>query len=528
MQNGEIMKKQNFIPPQKEKPSDNYYCTWNTQNFGRYDAVSETDGRVFLDTVGAKKARTFLNEKHLTDQNGFLNQYESVRSEIWFLIDDGWDVPYGINPDTDVDKFGSLAVSADRFPSCTGTPAERLKKLNGIVKKAGWRGLGIWVASQAVGEGWQNYLSEAESEEYWKKRLIETNFAGVGYWKIDWGCHQFDVKWHQMIEKLAKIYAPELTVEHAYPYMPLNNFKYSEEKQITDGRFLTDHVSENWKITAGISSVFRTYDVLAQLSQVTTVDRVATMLFKISETNCILNCEDEVYIAASMGLLMGVMRSGMNKKIPVFNFDPQNVSQRLLEVVRAVRWQRIAPAFPACENEVKMSSEIIKEYCFFDNGDTWFGDALGKTVLQSCPAVVCRGIDLNIEYKEEQKPIILACRNPNGAISMAALSRLSGNNQYRTPLCTPIFFDLNVSSPIGVFGNFYSVVLNYKKPLSGYSVWIQDLAADEAVCVDKEIFLNGNRLEIPGDLLRRICSCSDESEPGALIKIIKKFETALS
>lgn len=513
----------NLIPAASINCSNNYYCTWNTQNFGRYDDESVNKSSAYTDDNGAKNARSFMNEKHLLDERGLLNQFAAVRREIWFLVDDGWDVPYGIHPDENADRFGSLEVAVDKFPSCDGTPAKRLAKLNSLVKKAGWRGLGIWVASQAAGENWDNYLTEAESEEYWKKRLIWSNDAGIGYWKIDWGCRKFDIAWHNMIEKLAKTFAPKLIIEHSYAATPpFNNVIITGDKQVSDGHFRSFGPQlDDWVKIAKMSSVFRTYDVSAQLSQVTTIDRVSALLEMLRGSECILNCEDEVYIAAAMGLLMGVMRSGLNKETSVMRFDPQKVSKRLIEVERAVRWQRIAPAFAVGDHKVTLSDEIIDESYYFKDGDTWIGCAVGRTIYQSCPATVFRGIEPDrIEYNEDKKPLFIASRNPNGAISMATFSRVYDSKTYKTPLCTPVFSGLNADAPIGVFGYYGSIVLNYNELPKGSSVYIQDLAKDEAFCVDGDVRINGNCIEIPGELICRVCECCDASEPGAVIRII--------
>ena len=130
----------------------NYYCTWNIQNCGRPESVHEKSPDVFLGAEGARLARDYLCEKTIFQKGGLADQYPEVRSELYFLLDDGWDVPYGVHPDKNITAFGSLKLAEDRFPSFTGTPAERLKKINQAFKERGWKGIGLWVAAHAVGE----------------------------------------------------------------------------------------------------------------------------------------------------------------------------------------------------------------------------------------------------------------------------------------------------------------------------------------------------------------------------------------
>ena len=59
------------------------------------------------------------------------------------------------------------------------------------------------------------------------------------------------------------------------------------------------------------SDVLRTYDITAQLSVPTTLDRVVQILASfdsLPKGKGIINCEDEPYVAASLGCAIGVMR----------------------------------------------------------------------------------------------------------------------------------------------------------------------------------------------------------------------------
>ena len=65
----------------------------------------------------------------------------------------------------------------------------------------------------------------------------------------------------------------------------------------------------------------------------------------------IINCEDEPYIAVGLGCAIGVMRHPFAGTLPDgaqdFVFPPvgRDIKRRLDEVVRGVRWHRIAEPF---------------------------------------------------------------------------------------------------------------------------------------------------------------------------------------
>ena len=165
----------------------NYYCTWNAQNCARPDAVLEPSAEVFLGADGAKKARDYLDEDSIFGSGDLAGQFAPVRDQLYFLLDDGWDVPRGTHPvnDAAIESFGSLELARDRFPSFPGTPAQRLRGVNEALKARGWRGAGLWVSAQACGEGFvSGFWSREKSAEYWRTRLRWSREAGIGYWKM--------------------------------------------------------------------------------------------------------------------------------------------------------------------------------------------------------------------------------------------------------------------------------------------------------------------------------------------------------
>jgi hypothetical protein len=147
---------------------------------------------------------------------------------------------------------------------------------------------------------------------------------------------------------------------------------------------------------ATISDVFRTYDVTAQLSTATTLDRAIQLLAAASrsaDAAGIINCEDEPYIAAELGLMMGIMRHPrwMNPEETGANYDPYEYRRRIDEVTRAVRWQRIAPAHGMNARTVTFDTERLDDRWRFAKGESWADWVTGTTVVQGAPARAARG-----------------------------------------------------------------------------------------------------------------------------------------
>lgn len=127
--------------------NQDYFCTWCEQGrAARYYNEKATNGEPTFqgDQGGAALAsRDGINEETVFGENGWIHYYPEVRKDLYFLIDDGWDVNYRTVTPKDFPKFGSHDVNEQRFPSFHGTPDEKLKEFVERVKAAGWKGLGI-------------------------------------------------------------------------------------------------------------------------------------------------------------------------------------------------------------------------------------------------------------------------------------------------------------------------------------------------------------------------------------------------
>ena len=494
----------NLIPTEPGK-TPSYYCTWEAQNLGD-PKERELDPVKFEGDQGARRARNNLNDQFLFGDDGLALQYEKIRGDLYFVLDDGWDVAYDVHPDTQRHQFGSLLLNEERFPSCTGTPEERLSKMNERLKSFGWRGVGLWVASQAQGEKEDNLLSTEQARAYWSQRLNWSKHAKIGYWKVDWGVYATSVEFRKMLTTLGKEIDPELLIEQCRCMHPINN----NGDQFKDWETVA---KENLEIFS-FSDVFRSYDVTSQLSAATTIDRLSVLLQQQTTNGAlgIINSEDELYIGTALGCSLGIMRKEIDEHLKKGD-----------EVIRAVRWQRLAPAFGAGITDTYISDEIATDIWYFNPGDTWASELINHEITQSAPIALTRGIPLpKFHDVTEKKPFVVAAKNPNGAVSIATLKRTSVG-RIKTPLCH-IELDVgDISHPIGIFGYYNQLTLNFDCDISDKKFYAQDLAGDAAWDITELVTVDSYALHIPGTVISEVglsdARENDNSEPGLVLAI---------
>ena len=417
-------------------------------------------------------------------------------------MDDSWDVPL----DGDEVYYGSLVLNSEKFPDCCSgrNPAESLKKLNYRIKEYGWKAVGGWVCAQES----EKLLGNKNQEEYWIERLKWAKYSGFGYWKVDWGKHGMKSGFRKMLTELGHKYAPGLVIEHAA-------------------------VPEVIKM----SDVYRTYDVPAIMSIPMTVEKLESALVHdcVQGYTGIINCEDEVYIAAALGCSMGVMRHGLTGCLPDGKPDlsfpslHRNLKSKLTEVTRAVRWHRIAPAFAVSGSDTHISRVTLKDYWKIEDQSAeiegWWKYKTGDVIEKSAAASISRGMNLPKVTEDENGliPYVVAAKNQNGAVSVATLGRTLGR-EYIFPKCD-VEIDVNIENEctLGVFGLYKNLILNTTSKIGVISVLAQDLADDEAVDISTLVTTYENKLIIPGELLYKIGTranpIGDTSEQGLVVQV---------
>jgi len=418
----------NLIP---EHPGDtpNYWCSWGTQNS---TLASSGDGKIeFTGDQGAQNARANLNESVVFGPNGWIDDFNGIQGDLFFVFDDGWDVPYGINPDRNLPQFGSVIPDAERFPSCQGSPAQRLKRLNEMAVSRGWRGVGLWIAAQARGDVADGPQMAAPAlRRYWEERLEWSHEAGIRFWKVDWGVRSNDLTFRRMLTELGHRIAPEIMIEHSVGSPPLNAVVLSPQAAECSGSGRFSEIGGDIPRRAArllqFSGMTRFYDLLSPLSTATAIDRLAFYLACAGEG--FLNVEDEVYLGAATGCCFGVMRSPRHGKI---RDSVSQAHRRIQEVYRAARWQRIAPAFPVGGETICTAPEVLEDEWRFPPDSTWMAAAFGKNVRQSAPAVLSRGMPLpRVTAVRDELPFVVASRHPNGAVAVGILPRLSNSRGF--------------------------------------------------------------------------------------------------
>jgi hypothetical protein len=317
-----------------------------------------------------------------------------------------------------------------------------------------------------------------------------------------------------------------LTLEHVHGELPVN----CDWRR--DGRFGTQARDSKRMEILRHTDVYRTYDVTSILSLPTTLDRLAQMLKgaeRDSEVHGLLNVEDEVYMAAAMGCTMGIMRQPLSGLRPGGDVDlffngPRQAKRRMDEVVRAARWQRIAPPFSPRIGSVGLSDEILTDTWKFEQGQTWQSQLIGATVRQGAPACVTRNIAIPEVKGNGEKPLVFASRFPNGAVAIAAQERTQVGRAWYMLACDVTVSVSDAPGLFGVFGYFDGLTRIFDKSLRDRRILAQDLAGDEALDVSNEVQVRGNNLRIAGDVIRKIglynATVDDGSAPGLVINVV--------
>jgi hypothetical protein len=487
----------NDLIPDRPSNAPSYWCTWAAQNYMYGHDLPNLDPEVLEGDSGSRLAHNAMTEATLFGKTGWAEDFfPKIREDVLFLLDDGWQIG----------GTATFELDPKKFPSFTGSSVDRLMKLNGVILGAGWRGTALWCRNTPGGDADHRLESLSQS-------------AGIKYWKVDIGDPTFN-----LVRLRDKTHIP-LTLEHVHGEWPVNG----DWKK--DGRFGAQPWGSSRMEILQHTDVYRTYDVTSILSLPTTLDRVAEMLKGAeghSEVHGLLNVEDEVYVAAALGCTMGILRHplvGMRpgKDPDLFFNGPRRTKQRMDEVVRALRWQRIAPPFSPGLGSVTVSGEILTDSWVFERGQTWQNGIIGTTVRQGAPACIARNIGLPSVRANGDPPFVLATRFPNGAVAIAAQERTRVGNAWYMPACDVTLSVADAPGPFGIFGYFASLTLAADKPLHDKRFLAQDLAGNEAVDISSAVQIRGKNLYIPGDVIRRIglhnATPGDISAPAVVIAI---------
>lgn len=476
----------NIIPEKSSTKILNYFCTW-------FHQAHAAHGRNTSDFVD--EALMFGGD------DAWCRLFPEIRDELFFVMDDGWDVPYSADVpggELKVEHYKALEPHPSRFPSLSGTPSEKLRQLNERVKAEGWHGLGLWVATNAYKNGClaSYHAPDKEIEDWWIERIINSREAGINYWKADWGNECGKMTFRRMMTEIGHKHHPDLIIEHGRGHAPYNgNARLGDCRTIWDEDFFS--MMTGFSL---FSDALRTYDVAA-LENVTTIDRIETYA---RTARGVLNCEHLVYIGAVLGCSLGLMYSPINSKAG-------------LEPVAAIRWHRAAPPFSG--GEVYASEKLLTERHYIDR-PTWYYADGPRDLYQQAAAVVSRRTALPtvLNGDDEWIQFVAASMNPSGAYSVGTYKRQSDDAELVMPdvVCRPE----EPAEKIGMFGNFSSAVFDFSHTGKKVShVAAQGLIRGDAADITEKAVQPDGTIRINREIIEKVFYSKDESEPAIMLAV---------
>ena len=522
----------NLVPDTLNSTPD-YWCTWGAQNY-----ASDTAAVLNSLSLGPHSVTAgYLTEERLFGEGGWSSAIpELLRQDLILLFDLGWDVHENENIINSNWKLGSLEVAEDKFPSCSGSRENRLRVLDSLVRHHGWKGTGLWLPAHPYHDQFSGIRMEEEDvRRFYESALVMCRNTGIRYWKIDYGYRGNDIGFRAMITELSEAIAPGLIIEHSRGSGPLNDEQcpWDTDNYHATGSYRNwddGRVLETAAEIAKVSHVLRTYDITQQLSIPTTLDRVSQILYELtgSDAGVILNCEDEPYTGAVLGCALGILRHPGMIQMEGYDYDPFRFRNKVDEVLRAVRWHRIAPAWSAGLGEILLDSVRLHDSWCFRKGDAWATWVIGKEVVQTAPARVSRRLPLPEVKTDGEPPYVICSKHPNGAISVGTLPRISALHGITYPQADVSLQIDNPFVPIGIFGRYQSLKLEFAQTIVPEQVMVlaQDLASDKAMDITDQLRIQENYVYIPGELIIRVglssASEGDLSEPGMVMRIHKR------
>ena len=519
--------------------SSTYWCTWATQDatLAGHQATGELN---FPGDQGVPGVRDNMNEAVVFGPKGWINLFPEFRGDMVFLVDDGWDVPYGAKGgNAGIHSFASLVPDRERFPSLgvNASDRDRLREFVRRTEDKGWKGLGVWVACQAYRERFEAPFRLDELKEDLRRKFDEAAYAGVKYWKVDWGVHNFHVWYRRLMSEMKERYCPDLIIDHCRGFNnAVNGAVDPHLRPASDiyrnigatGRIFGvpeyDPITRDYEEIMSFSDVFRTYDSAHPLTTATMLERAAWELecADKSSSRVVINTEDEPLIASGLGLELSMMRAPVWPDPKVMRVRPRH--RCIAEDMRCIVWQRAAPPFGSDTAAKTLHSEAsVREEWHFIPDECWFTGKKEISYYQVAPACVTRGLPLpEVKGSDGEVPFVVGSRHPNGSLAFAALPLLDPVKMSYTPRAEARFdAALEPGVPVAVFGRFGSLVL-YDRT-GGRRVLARDILGGEPVDITAQCHRAADLIVLPGEVIARIGSSQngtgDDSQPGAVISV---------
>ena len=123
------------LVPQTPCQAPNYWCTWAAQNYMFGHDLPALDPVILEGESGSRLAHNAMSESLVFGSSGWAHEFFSrIRSDLYLLLDDGWESG----------GTATFELERSKFPSLQGNAAERLYQLNRAAKNANWRGAALW------------------------------------------------------------------------------------------------------------------------------------------------------------------------------------------------------------------------------------------------------------------------------------------------------------------------------------------------------------------------------------------------
>ena len=477
----------NLIPERPAEMNGDYYCTW-----------------------GCQGGAAGICEEKLFGEEGLLTTYpQELRSSVICVLDDGWDIPREVRNPEEIYWYGVGYPDPERFPSTKGMePKDALRWLVQKILSLGFAGAGFWIPIQTsrktdVMYDMNDYIA------HWTERAKWAAYAGVCYWKADWGQHYWNnAEARENLARIVRQYAPGLWLEQAHVgggMAPEPSFETVRERAAREAH--VKHIFE-------YADYYRTYDcdsritlIPTTISRLSTLMKVASLIDGENGYRHIVNVEDEVYLSAAFGCTAGIMRH------PLYSDQ-----HRHTEIIRTLNWHRIMPPFALAKEGYHIDEEWIANRYIMEDKTVW---------QQSAPARLSRNMplcDLSLTVGQYQPWVVSAKHPESGAVGIYA-TRRTVPGWIDCWSYADITAQVGASSvPVGIFGSSYrSLTLCYDEPIGARRVFVQDLADDTAYDVTEEIVIEGRSIILNQDQIARFGTRAntedDKSEPGFVLVI---------
>ena len=283
--------RRSLIPPPSDKLTGDYFCSWRMQ-----ETTAEKYG---LHGKWATNARDALTSHFLFgNDTEFHPLPKEERRGLIYVIDDGWDVPFGTFAfPGKTAMFGSFEANADRFSDLGRTPERRLHRICENIRSLGYAATGLWIAAERYGE------DPEETYRFYAEHAILHASAGVRYWKVSHGTRERDFAYREVISRAVRENAPEIMVGHSVPQPPLSAGQSEAEWQEL-AREIAKELS--------VSDEFRIYHLVPPFDDVVALrqlDQIFSLanLQKEKNPGALISAGSRPYIAAVLGCTLGMM-----------------------------------------------------------------------------------------------------------------------------------------------------------------------------------------------------------------------------